>query len=156
MKLTSLNVNVRKLPTPASKPNSKPQTPIVQQAVALATPTPVKLAVTSSAERRKNQRVLLRIRANLHVAMQGKNAVLDAATLSVTAQGAVVVTKQNLPAETHLVLEHSATGQRVDCKVARTPKATAEGFHTPIEFSAPAPGFWKINFPPTVTAPEEA
>lgn len=114
------------------------------------------MAVTTSAERRKNQRVLLRIRASLHVALQGKNAVLDAATLSVTAQGAVIVTNQNLPAETHMVLVHGATGQRVDCKVARTPKATAEGFHTPIEFSAPAPGFWKINFPPSVTGPEEA
>jgi hypothetical protein len=151
-----LNVNVRKLPTPSSKPITKPQTQIVQNATPVATPLPVKLAVTSNAERRKNQRVLLRIRASLHVAMQGKNAVLDAATLSVTAQGAVLVTKANLPAETHLVLENGSTGQRVDCKVARTPKPTAEGFHTPIEFSAPAPGFWKINFPPTVVGPEEA
>jgi hypothetical protein len=156
LKLTSLNVNVRKLPTPAIKPTTKAQATIFQQAAPLATPTPVKLAVTSSAERRKNQRVLLRIRASLHVALQGKNAVLDAATLSVTAQGAVIVTNQNLPAETHMVLVHGATGQRVDCKVARTPKATAEGFHTPIEFSAPAPGFWKINFPPSVAGSEEA
>lgn len=155
MKLTSLNVNVRKLPTPAAKPITKTQTPAVPHAAHLPVPAPVKLAVTANAERRKNQRVLLRIRASLHVAMQGKNAVLDAATLSVTAQGAVIVTNQNLPAETHLVLEHGATGQRVDCRVARTPKATAEGFHTPIEFSAPAPGFWKINFPPTAAGPEE-
>jgi hypothetical protein len=151
-----LNVNVRKLPTPASKQFAKPQTPVVQHAMPVATHSPVKVAVTANAERRKNQRVLLRIRASLHVAMQGKNAVLDAATLSVTAQGAVIVTNQNLPAETHLVLEHGATGQRVDCKVARTPKATAEGFHTPIEFSAPAPGFWKINFPPSSSGPEAA
>ena len=93
--------------------------------------------------------MLLRIRASLHVALQGKNAVLDAATLSVTPQGAVVVTKQNLPADTHLVLEHRGTHQRVDCKVARPPRETPEGFHTPIEFSAPSPGFWKIHFPPT-------
>ena len=113
----------------------------------MGAPSPAKAAL-AAAERRRNQRVLLRIRASIHVAMQGKNAVLDAATLSVTPQGAVVVTKQNLPAETHLVLEHGATHQRVDCKVARPPRETPEGFHTPIEFSAPAPGFWKIHFPP--------
>jgi hypothetical protein len=172
LKLTSLNVSVRKSPTatpptktvihPAQpKPITKtsiPAAPVAAaklSAVPVATATPVKAAI-SSAERRRNQRVLLRIRASLHVALQGKAAKLDAATLSVTAQGAVVVTNQNLPAETRLVLEHGGTGQRVDCKVARPPRETAEGFHTPIEFSAPAPGFWKINFPPSGAAPEES
>lgn len=120
----------------------------------IAASSPVKAAI-ASAERRRGQRVLLRIRANIHVALQGKAAVLDAATLSVTPQGAVVVMKQNLPAETHLVLEHSGTGQRVDCKVARPPRESADGYHTPIEFSAPAPGFWKINFPPSNWRPED-
>jgi hypothetical protein len=109
---------------------------------------PLKAAV-ASAERRRGHRVLLRIRANIHVALQGKAITLDAATLSVTAQGAVVVMKQNLPAETHLVLEHSGTGQKVDCRVARPPRESAEGYHTPLEFEAPAPGFWKIHFPPS-------
>ena len=113
-------------------------------------------AAIASAERQRNQRVLLRIRANIHVALQGKDTTLDAATLSVTAQGAVVVTKQNLPADTHLVLEHSATHQRVDCRVARPSRETSDGFHTPIEFSVPAPGFWKISFPPSDARPEDA
>jgi hypothetical protein len=163
LKLTSLNVNARKSPAaiPQPKPIIKTSTTAVPigaaktTAVPVATATPVKAAI-ASAERRRNQRVLLRIRANVHVALQGKAATLDAATLSVTAQGAVVVMKQNLPAETHLVLEHSGTGQRVDCKVARPPRETAEGFHIPIEFSAPAPGFWKINFPPSGSPPEDA
>jgi hypothetical protein len=163
LKLTSLNVSARKSPAapPQPKPISKTSATAVPiaaaktTAVPVATATPVKAAI-ASAERRRNQRVLLRIRANVHVALQGKAATLDAATLSVTAQGAVVVMKQNLPAETHLVLEHSGTGQRVDCKVARPPRETAEGFHIPIEFSAPAPGFWKINFPPSGSLPEDA
>ena len=155
MKITSLNVTGRKLSVPASKPTIKPATSTTANTISIATATPVKAAI-ASAERRRNQRVLLRIRASIHVALQGKNAVLDTATLSVTAQGAVVVMKQNLPAETHLVLEHSGTGQRVDCKVARPPRETSEGFHTPIEFSTPAPGFWKINFPPSDARSEDA
>jgi hypothetical protein len=152
--MTSLNVTGRKSPASPSKPTIKTQTPITRQALPVATATPVKAAITS-AERRRGHRVLLRIRANIHVALQGKATTLDAATLSVTAQGAVVVMKQNLPAETHLVLEHSGTGQKVDCKVARPPRESAEGYHTPLEFEAPAPGFWKINFPPSDWRPED-
>jgi hypothetical protein len=106
-------------------------------------------AAVSSQERRRGQRVLLRIRANLHVALQGKTTTLNAATLSVTPQGAVVVVNQNLPAGTGLILEHGGTKQCVGCKVARPSRETAEGFHVPLEFDAPAPGFWKINFPPS-------
>jgi len=148
LKITSLNVTGRKESAHTSKPTTKTSIPVATKVVPLAAAAQLKTPL-ASAERRRNQRVLLRIRASLHVAFQGKNAVLDAATLSVTPQGAVVVTKQNLPADTHLVLEHSGTHQRVDCKVARPPRETPEGFHTPIEFSAPAPGFWKIHFPPT-------
>ena len=155
MKITSLNVTGRKSSAPASKPSIKTATLATPNAIPIATATPVKAAI-ANAERRRNQRVLLRIRASIHVALQGKNAVLDAATLSVTPQGAVVVMKQNLPAETHLVLEHRGTGQRVDCKVARPPRETSEGFHTPIEFSTPAPGFWKINFPPSDACQEDS
>jgi hypothetical protein len=157
LKITSLNVTGRKSPAPSTKAANKPTTlvPTNSASARVASAASVKPAV-SAAERRRNQRVLLRIRASIHVALQGKNAVLDAATLSVTPQGAVVVTKQNLPAETHLVLEHRGTGQRVDCRVARPPRETAEGFHTPIEFSTPAPGFWKINFPPSDARPEDA
>jgi hypothetical protein len=147
LKITSLNVTGRKSSALSSRPAVKTQTPITSNAVPLAQ-APLKAAV-ASAERRRGHRVLLRIRANIHVALQGKAITLDAATLSVTAQGAVVVMKQNLPAETHLVLEHSGTGQKVDCRVARPPRESADGYHTPLEFEAPAPGFWKIHFPPS-------
>ena len=93
--------------------------------------------------------MLLRIRANIHVALQGKAAVLDAATLSVTPQGAVVVMKQNLPAETHLVLEHGGTGSAWNARWLARRGRRRKGFTSPIEFSTPAPGFWKINFPPS-------
>jgi len=112
-------------------------------------------ATIASQERKHSQRVLLRIRANIHVALQGKATTLDAATLSVTAQGAVVVMKQSLPADTHIVLEHSSTRERVGCKVVRPSRETPEGFHIPLEFEAPAPGFWKIDFPPTDWRPDD-
>ena len=153
MKITTLNVTVRKPSTTQAKQNAVPANPIAQPAKSAAPQAPVKAPIANQ-ERKRGQRVLLRIRANIHVALQGKATTLDAATLSVTPQGAVVVMKQNLPVETRLVLEHGSTKQRVDCKVARPSRETAEGFHIPIEFDAPSPGFWKINFPATDWRPD--
>jgi hypothetical protein len=99
-------------------------------------------------ERRRGQRVLLRIRALVHVALQGPATTLDANTLSVNPKGALVVIKRNLPQETRLVLEHAGTKERAACKVVRPPKEMPEGFHTALEFDPPVPDFWKIAFPP--------
>jgi hypothetical protein len=99
-------------------------------------------------ERRRSQRVLLRTRVQIHVASQGKLITIDAITLSVNPQGALVVMKQNLPVETRLVLEHQATKVRIPCRVPRLGREMPEGVHVPIEFDTPAPDFWGIVFPP--------
>src|SRR5580692_12629246 len=70
----------------------------------------------SSQDRKRGQRVLLRIRASIHLASQDISTAIDAATLSVTPNGAVVVMKKSFPAETHLVIEHGSTKERVDRK----------------------------------------
>jgi len=115
-------------------------------------------AVRSSGaeERKRTQRVLLRVRANVHVAVKGKPTTFETATVSVHPQGALVVLKESLPAETRLVLEHGSTREKVACRVTRAAKEMPEGFHVPVEFDSPAPGFWKIDFPPIDWRPEEA
>lgn len=109
----------------------------------------------SGEERRRSQRVLLRVRAQVHVALHGKAVTMDVFTLSVNAHGALVIMKESLPADTLLVLEHSGTKECVACKVVRPPHDTAEGFHTALEFDSPSPDFWKIAFPPTNWRAEE-
>jgi hypothetical protein len=99
-------------------------------------------------ERHRTQRVLLRTRAQIHIAVGGKLATLDVTTLSVTPAGAVVVASKNLPPETRLVLEHPVTKQKIACKVVRAAREMPEGFHVPIEFDSPAADFWGIAFPP--------
>lgn len=99
-------------------------------------------------EKRRSQRVLLRMRAQVHVALQGKPTTLEVVTLSVNAHGALIATKQHLPADTRLILENSATKERTACRVVRPPRETPEGFHTALEFDSAAPDFWKIAFPP--------
>jgi len=106
-------------------------------------------------ERRRTQRVLLRVRASIHVALQGQAKKFDVATLSVNPHGAVVIMNQSLPAHTEVVLEHAGTKERVACKVVKPPRQMAEGYHVPLEFDSPAPGFWKIDFPPSDWRPDE-
>ena len=156
MKITSLILS-----TNSVKPISKqPAKPAVAPAKIIPAPqkpvqaVPSKLAAADK-DRRRGQRVLLRIRANIHVALQGHATTFDASTLSVTPHGAVVVMKQNLPVETRLVLEHGGTKQCVACKVPRAARETPEGFQVPVEFDSPAPGFWKIDFPPSDWRPDD-
>ena len=100
-------------------------------------------------ERRRSQRVLLRVRAQIHVAMEGKTTTIDVETLNVNPQGALVIMRQSLIPGTRLVLEHNTTRERVACKVTRQPRESSEGFQVPLEFDSPAPRFWRIDFPPT-------
>jgi hypothetical protein len=106
-------------------------------------------------ERRRSQRVLLRVRANIHVALQGKPTTFDTTTLSVNSHGALVILEQGLPPDTRLVLEHCGTKERVACKVVRPSREIPEGYQVPIEFDSPAPNFWRIAFPPTDWRPDD-
>lgn len=111
--------------------------------------------VIAGEDKRRSQRVLLRVRANVFVALQGKPAAFEVMTLSVNNDGAMIVMAQNLPAETRLVLEHAGTKERVACKVARAAREMPEGFQVPIEFDSPMPDFWRIAFPPSDWRPDD-
>jgi PilZ domain len=111
--------------------------------------------VVAGEERRRSQRVLLRVRVNIHVALQGKPTTFDTFTLSVNNHGAMIILKQSLPPETRLVLEHAGTKERIACKVVRPSREIPEGFQIPIEFDYPAPNFWGIAFPPTDWRPDD-
>lgn len=106
-------------------------------------------------ERRRSQRVLLRVRAQVHVALEGKATTFDVHTLNVNPHGALIVMKKFLDPGTRLVLENNVTRERVACKVARQPRESAEGFQVPLEFDSPAPEFWRIAFPPLDWRPED-
>jgi hypothetical protein len=140
------------------KPANQPQVKVTSGAY--ATPKPILRTgpltpVTLAPDRRRGQRVLLRVRASIHVALQGQPETINVATLSVNPHGAVVVMDRNLAADTRLVLEHAATKERVACKVVRPSRQMPEGFHVPLEFDSPAPDFWKIDFPSPDWRPDE-
>lgn len=139
----------------SAKPAAAPSKTAVSSARPISSPA-VRPGVAGNEERKRSQRVLLRVRASIHVALKGKATTLEASTVSVTPQGALVVLKESLPAETRLILEHASTKEKIACRVTRSGKEMPEGFHVPVEFDSPAPGFWKIVFPPNDWRPEEA
>lgn len=99
-------------------------------------------------ERRRSQRVLVRIPVTLHFVIQGKAASVAAQTVSVNDHGALLICARDLPAGTRLDLENNRTRQQQPCRVSRHPREVPEGFELPVEFEQPAPGFWHISFPP--------
>jgi hypothetical protein len=80
---------------------------------------------------------------------------MEVTTLSVNHHGAMLVAPQNIPPNSQLVLEHGQTHERVACRVSRAAREMPEGFHTPVEFDPPAPGFWRIDFPPADWRPPD-
>lgn len=118
-------------------------------------PSKEKRPIILQQDRRRVQRVMLRVPVNVHVALQGKETTLQAATMSVSGTGALLILAKGLPAESRLVLEHSRTKERVACRVTRAPREMPEGSHVSVEFDSAAPNFWGINFPPADWRPSD-
>ena len=97
-------------------------------------------------ERRRAQRVLLRMPVVAHLA--GNPKPLDGFTHTVSATGAMIVLPEGLAQGTKFILENPKTQQKVEVNVVRPPQMNQEGSLLPIEFLTPAPLFWNIVFPP--------
>ena len=97
-------------------------------------------------ERRRTQRVLLRVPVIIHLA--GKSPV-HGNTHTVSAGGATIIVKDAINEGTKLTLENPATKAQIEGKVVRPPQLAADGLLVPIEFTTPSPTFWNICFPPS-------
>ena len=98
-------------------------------------------------ERRRAQRVLLRIAVTIHVV--GRPAI-QAFTHTVSASGAMIIMPEPLVEGTKITIENMKTQNKVEAKVARPPQPSSEGSLVPVEFSTPSPRFWNVFFPPTI------
>jgi hypothetical protein len=113
--------------------------------------TPVKPGLTrplTSEERRRAQRVLLRVPVRVSVA--GKKQPLEGATHTVSATGALIIVPEALQQGTKLTLENATTQKKIEAHVARPPQFSPEGSLVAIEFSSPSPNFWNVFFPPVI------
>ncbi len=99
-------------------------------------------------ERRRSQRVVIRVPVTLHLTMASQAVAIRAATVAVNDHGAMLLCARSLPPETKFQLQNEHTRERADCRVTRTPRETPDGFMIPVEFAAPSADFWHISFPP--------
>jgi PilZ domain len=100
-------------------------------------------------ERRRAQRVLLRMAVLIHV--PGKANPLHGFTHTVSASGAMIILPEGIPTGTKLSIENPKTQKKVEAHVVRPPQLNSEGSLVPIEFTTPSPQFWNIFFPPVST-----
>ena len=120
------------------KPLTHAKPPVVTSRPGLTRPP-------TAEERRRAQRVLLRIAVVIHVA--GK-APIAGHTHTCSANGALVVLAEPLAEGTKVMIENTKTQQTVEGKVLRPPQTNGEGSLVPVEFASPAPVFWNVFFPP--------
>jgi len=97
-------------------------------------------------ERRRAQRVLLRMAVVIHI--PGKANPLHGFTHTVSASGAMIILPEGISQGTKLSIENPKTQKKVEAHVVRPPQLNAEGSLVPVEFTAPSPQFWNIFFPP--------
>jgi hypothetical protein len=108
---------------------------------------PVTRSLTAE-ERRRAQRVLVRIKVQIHVA--GKANPIEGLTHTVSENGAMLVLNQAFPEGSKLTIENVKAQKKVEVRVVRPPQTTSEGALVPVEFLSPSPAFWGIFFPPVV------
>jgi hypothetical protein len=114
---------------------------------AVATVRPLTTRPPTAEERRRAQRVLLRMGVIIHVA--GKPS-MNGFTHTVSQNGAMVIVPEPLAEGAKVSIENTKTQKTVDAKVVRPPQITSDGCLIPMEFLTPSPQFWNVFFPPTV------
>ncbi len=111
--------------------------------------------VVPGAERRRSQRVRIRVPVILTLEEARQTVTVRAETLEVNDQGAMLLCSRALTANTKFQLQNDRTREQLACRVTRAPQESREGFLIPVEFEPPVPGFWQISFPPTDWKPVE-
>jgi hypothetical protein len=106
-------------------------------------------ALLTGEDRRRSHRVIIRVPVTLQVTENGQPVKIPAHTVAVNIHGAMVVCPRTLDADTNLELMNGRTDEKVDSRVTRPPRESAEGFLIPVEFTSPSPNFWQISFPPS-------
>jgi hypothetical protein len=109
-----------------------------------------------SQERRRSQRVFLSIPVVVEGhTLKGEKFREETATLAVSAHGGLVTLANAVDAKKIVMLIHRASGQQQSCRVAYSGTIQRGKTEVGLEFTAAAPKFWQIDFPPTDWNPPE-
>jgi hypothetical protein len=106
-------------------------------------------------ERRRSQRVIMRIPVSLEIAKSGEVVKAKAHTVAVNVHGAMLLCSRPIDTDTKLEIENDRTRGRAGARVTRAPRESDEGYLIPVEFLKPSPTFWQISFPPSNWKPTD-
>lgn len=106
-------------------------------------------------ERRRSQRVMIRVPVSVDFAVAGKKVTVQAMTASVNDHGAMLSCTRPLATDLPLTITNDRTGEKKSCRITRSPVESPDGYLLPVEFTEPSPGFWRISFPSTNWKPVE-
>jgi hypothetical protein len=106
-------------------------------------------------ERRRSQRVIVRVPVTLEMTKSGLVVKIPAYTVAVNVHGAMVLCTRSLDSGTVIEIVNNRTNERANARVTRTPHESAEGFLIPLEFDKILPTFWQISFPPSNWKPAD-
>lgn len=107
------------------------------------------LSLLHGEDRRRSQRVIIRVPVTLELTKGGKMLKVSAYTIAVNIHGAMVICPDSVDSETMVEIINDRTRERASARVTRTPRQSAEGYLIPLEFYKPFPMFWQISFPPS-------
>jgi hypothetical protein len=105
-------------------------------------------SLVTGEERRRSQRVIVRIPVSLKITIAGKTVSASATTVSVNDHGAMLLCSRTFAPDTTLEVQNDRTGEKMNCRVTRTPIENTDGYLIPVEFATASPNFWRISFPP--------
>ena len=105
-------------------------------------------ALLNGEERRRSHRVIIRVPLTLEITENNKAERITVHTVAVNIHGAMIVSQRLLGSGTKVLILNERTRERVEGRVTRAARESAEGFLVPIEFTTPSPNFWQISFPP--------
>src|SRR5713226_5347036 len=90
-------------------------------------------------ERRRSQRVIIRVPVTLEVFKDGQSFMMSSHTIAVNIHGAMLICSESMDSGTKVEIINDRTRQRASARVTRAPRQSAEGFLIPLEFVKPFP-----------------
>lgn len=98
---------------------------------------------------RRSERIELNVSVVVYrVLGDGPQFCENTQTLVVSAHGALVGLTQFVVPRQKIHVQNPTSGEHLECRVVSVKKAVTGPPHVAVEFTRPAPSFWRLAFPP--------
>jgi hypothetical protein len=101
-------------------------------------------------KKRRSQRIELTVPVVVHrPPKEGPQFYERAETLVVNAHGALMALAEKVTPKQRLFMQNIDSGEQKECRVVYVKKELTGPTQVAVEFTRPAPSFWRIAYPPT-------